>query len=92
MVRAEVLQALGGLGEHLASLRAAQVELCLQVAEAGLLVVWTPQVQVVRHGQMDELTGVPQPQDPFYNAGHSRSAALFTLDTDSRVAWQTLIA
>ncbi|MNJ71327.1 hypothetical protein D3C77_678560 [compost metagenome] len=92
MVRAEVLRALGGLDEQSASIRAAQVAACLSVSAAGLLVVWTPQAQVVRHGQVDELACTPQSQDPFYNAGHSRCAALFTLDPDSRVEWQALIA
>ncbi|CAM3274330.1 TIGR00180 family glycosyltransferase [Pseudomonas plecoglossicida] len=92
MVRAEVLQALGGLDEQQASLRAAQVALCLQVGGAGLLVVWTPQAQVVRHGPVDELACAQQSPDPYYNAGHSRSAALFSLDLDSRVEWQALIA
>ncbi|QJQ21783.1 TIGR00180 family glycosyltransferase [Pseudomonas sp. SK] len=92
MVRAEVLRALGGLDEQAASIRAAQVAACLSVSEAGLLVVWTPQAQVVRHGQVDALPCAPQAQDPFYNAGHSRGAALFTLDPHSRVEWQALIA
>ncbi|AXQ47370.1 TIGR00180 family glycosyltransferase [Pseudomonas vlassakiae] len=90
MVRTQVLHALGGLDEQLATLRAAQVDLCLQVAGAGLLVVWTPQAQVVRHGDVEQLVAPAHAHDPFYNAAHSRCAALFTLDPHSRVEWQAL--
>jgi len=54
MVRAEVFRALGGLDEGVFADSYADVDLCLKVAEAGLLTVWTPQVQVVHPGRMPE--------------------------------------
>lgn len=47
MVRSEVFRALGGLDEDAFANSYADVDLCLKVAEAGLLTVWTPQVQVI---------------------------------------------
>ncbi|OLS63528.1 TIGR00180 family glycosyltransferase [Pseudomonas putida] len=54
MVRTEVFRALGGLDEGDFANAWADVDLCLKVAEAGLLTVWTPQVQVVHPGQLPE--------------------------------------
>ena len=54
MVRSEVFRALGGLDEGDFANAWADVDLCLKVAEAGLLTVWTPQVQVVHPGLLPE--------------------------------------
>ncbi|OAI93138.1 TIGR00180 family glycosyltransferase [Pseudomonas putida] len=54
MVRTEVFRALGGLDEVGFADAYADVDLCLKVAEAGLLTVWTPQVQVVHPGQLPQ--------------------------------------
>jgi len=101
MVRAELLQAAGGLDPQAPSLRAAQVDLCLQAAAAGLLVVWTPQAQAVRHAPVDddalacavlrERWAQVLAQDPCYNTTHRRTGKLFSVDFDSRVQWQALI-
>ncbi|WP_082432272.1 TIGR00180 family glycosyltransferase [Pseudomonas sp. NBRC 111124] len=102
MLRAELLRAAGGLDEQAPTVRAAQVDLCLQAAAAGLLVVWTPQAQALRHGQvsedamacavMRERWAQALAQDPCYNASHSREGQLFSLDEAGRVEWQALIA
>ena len=54
MVRTEVFRALGGLDEGDFAASYADVDLCLKVAEAGLLTVWTPQVQVVHPGRLPQ--------------------------------------
>lgn len=46
MVRKEVLDALGGLGQG----QAPDIELCLQVSQAGLLVLMAPQAQLINQG------------------------------------------
>ncbi|MEX0296608.1 TIGR00180 family glycosyltransferase [Pseudomonas putida] len=102
MLGVELLRAVGGLDEQASSVRAAQVDLCLQAAAAGLLVVWTPQAQAVRHAQVnDDAMACPQlrerwahalVQDAFYNGNHSRDGKLFSLELDGRVDWQALIA
>lgn len=50
MVRREVFQALGGLDETTFAQAFGDVDLCLKAAAAGLLTVWTPQVQVIHAG------------------------------------------
>lgn len=54
MVRGEVFRALGGLDEEAFAASHADVDLCLKVADAGLLTVWTPQVQVVHPGRLSD--------------------------------------
>ncbi|MFK3906535.1 TIGR00180 family glycosyltransferase [Pseudomonas monteilii] len=102
MLRAELLRANGGLDEKVSNIRAAQVNLCLQAAAAGLLVVWTPQAQAVRHSPVnDDNLDCPLvltrwahvlAQDACYNANHSRNGKLFSLDLDERLDWEALIA
>jgi glycosyltransferase domain-containing protein len=52
MVRNEVFQALGGLDETTFAQAFGDVDLCLKAAAAGLLTVWTPQVQVIHPGEV----------------------------------------
>lgn len=102
MFSAELLRAVDGLDEQAPDVRSAQVGLCLQAAVAGLLVVWTPQAQAVRHAHVeDDAMACPQmrerwaqalAQDLCYSANHSRDGKLFSLDLGSRVDWQALIA
>lgn len=102
MLRAELLRAVAGLDEQAPSVRAAQVDLCLQAAAAGLLVVYTPQAQAVRHAQAsdDAMEGAALSerwahmlaQDPCYNASHSFEGKLFSLELARGVDWQALIA
>ncbi|WP_434772088.1 TIGR00180 family glycosyltransferase [Pseudomonas entomophila] len=98
MVRAEAVQAVGGFDTQLTSVRAVQIELCPRLAAAGLLVVWTPQVQAIDH---DDATGglsspwaevhlASIPHDPFHNANHGTGPTLFTVDPLAGVDWQAL--
>lgn len=101
MLRAELLQAVGGLDERVARLRAAQVDLCLQAAAAGLMVVWTAQAQAQRHSSeaddaldcavLRERWAAVLARDPCYNEGHSRAGGLFSVAPDACVDWQALI-
>ncbi|MBA1314355.1 TIGR00180 family glycosyltransferase [Pseudomonas monteilii] len=101
MVRAQLLRAVGGLDEQMPSVRAAQVEVCLQAAAAGLLVVCTPQAQAVQHAQLeDDALACPQmrerwqhvlAQDTCYNVNHSIDRELFSIDQAGQVDWQALI-
>ncbi|MFV3406114.1 TIGR00180 family glycosyltransferase [Pseudomonas sp. NY15463] len=101
MVRAELLRAAGGLDEQATDVRAAQVDLCLQAAASGLLVVLTPQAQAVRHAAVnDDALACPVlrqrwaqalAQDPCHNASHRHDGQLFSLDLEARVQWQALI-
>ncbi|WP_322364472.1 TIGR00180 family glycosyltransferase [Pseudomonas sp. Teo4] len=50
MVRSEVFRALEGLDEMTFAHAHGDVDLCLKAAAAGLLTVWTPQVQVIHPG------------------------------------------
>jgi len=52
MIGSEVFRALQGLDETTFAHAHADVDLCLKAAEAGLLTVWTPQVQVVHPGKV----------------------------------------
>lgn len=52
MVRAELFDAVGGLDEAQFADAFADVDLCLKLGQAGYLIVWTPQVQVVHPGTL----------------------------------------
>ncbi|MNZ12372.1 N-acetylglucosaminyl-diphospho-decaprenol L-rhamnosyltransferase [compost metagenome] len=54
MVRSEVFRALEGLDETTFAHAHGDVDLCLKAAAAGLLTVWTPQVQVIHPGVVAE--------------------------------------
>ncbi|WP_145189412.1 TIGR00180 family glycosyltransferase [Pseudomonas sp. URMO17WK12:I11] len=58
MIRKELFQALEGLDEQHFAHAFADVDLCLKAGAAGLLTVWTPQVQVIHHGAMPAEPGV----------------------------------
>lgn len=101
MLRAELLRAVGGLDEQAPNVRAAEVDLCLQAAAAGLLVVWTPQAQAMCQAPtsvdamacaaMRERWAHLLAHDPCYNASHSQNGRLFSLDHQRLVEWQALI-
>lgn len=54
MIRSEVFRALEGLDEAVFAHAHGDVDLCLKAAAAGLLTVWTPQVQVIHPGTLVE--------------------------------------
>lgn len=54
MIRTELFRALDGFDQDAFAEAYADVDLCLKVADAGLLTVWTPQVQVVHPGVLPD--------------------------------------
>lgn len=102
MVRKALFDALGGLESEAFAEGFSDVDLCLQVGQAGYLTVWTPQVHVL-HG-----ADVPQaPQalealrekwsaafahDPAYNANLSLTGKGFSLGESTPINWAQLIA
>lgn len=53
MIRKEVFDGVDGLDEGAFAESLADVDLCLKVAQAGYLTVWTPHVQVVHRGAVE---------------------------------------
>lgn len=102
MIRKEVFDALEGLDEEHFDEAFADVDLCLKVAEAGLLTVWTPQVQIAHPGT---LPGNPQAaaalrdkwharleHDGAYNQNLALTGKGFNLSDTSGVNWAQLLA
>jgi len=102
MVRKEVFDALGGLDEEHFEQAYADVDFCLKVADAGLLTVWTPQVQIAHPGTLPD---DPQAaaalrdkwqarfaQDAAYNPNLSLAGKGFTLGDAASVNWAQLLA
>jgi GT2 family glycosyltransferase len=102
MIRKEVFDALGGLDrEHFDDVYA-DVDLCLKVADAGLLTVWTPQVQVTHPGTLPD---APQAvaalrdkwqarfaHDEAYNNNLALTGKGFALGEPAPVNWAQLLA
>jgi len=102
MIRKEVFVALGGLDREHFDEAYADVDLCLKVADAGLLTVWTPQVQIAHPGTLPD---VPQAvaalrdkwqarfaHDGAYNQNLALTGKGFTLGDASGVNWAQLLA
>jgi GT2 family glycosyltransferase len=102
MVRKELFDAVGGLDEQAFADAYSDVDLCLKVAGAGYLTVWTPQVQVMHLGTLPEapqaleaLRGKWAGQfqhDLAYNQNLAKSGKGFTLGNASSVSWAQLLA
>lgn len=101
MLRTSLFLALDGLQEQGLNGPYAEVDLCLRVAEAGYLTVWTPQAQVVRGGEWAQDTDAlatlrrrwpdQLQHDPLYNRNHSQGEQLFELCDQSSVDWEVLV-
>lgn len=102
MVRKELFDAVGGLDEQAFADAYSDVDLCLKVAGAGYLTVWTPQVQVMHPGTLPE---APQALDALrgkwagqfqhdlaYNQNLAKTGKGFTLGSASSVNWAQLLA
>jgi len=102
MVRKEVFDELGGLDEECFAEAYADIDLCMKVADYGLLTVWTPQVQIAHPGTLPEN---PQAeavlrekwqarfaQDPAYNQNLAVSGTPFTLGEARAIDWAQLLA
>ncbi|VVN09751.1 hypothetical protein PS662_03788 [Pseudomonas fluorescens] len=102
MIRKEVFDALGGLDREHFDDAYADVDLCLKVADAGLLTVWTPQVQIVHPGTLpDDSQAVAALRDKWqarfahdesYNSNLALTGKVFSLSEPSPVNWAQLLA
>lgn len=101
MIATPLFQAADGVDDALFSEGLGDVDLCLRVAQAGYLTVWTPYVQVVNPGSLSSspearqaLAGKWQAalsHDPCYNANLASTGSGFTLGPVAQVPWSTLI-
>ena len=102
MIRKEVFVALGGLDrEHFDEVYA-DVDLCLKVADAGLLTVWTPQVQIAHPGVLPNEPQVVAAlrdkwqarfaHDEAYNNNLALTGKGFVLGEPAPVNWAQLLA
>jgi glycosyltransferase domain-containing protein len=102
MVRKALFDAVGGLDEQAFADAWSDVDLCLKVAGAGYLTVWTPQVQVIHPGTLpeapqalaalrDKWAGQFQ-HDLAYNQNLAKTGKGFTLGSATSVNWAQLLA
>ncbi|TPG97154.1 TIGR00180 family glycosyltransferase [Pseudomonas caspiana] len=102
MIRKALYEAVGGLDEEHFDEAFGDVDLCLKVADAGYLIVWTPQAQLLHPGVLPE---APQAraalrdkwqarfaQDAAYNQNLSLTGKGFTLGDANSVNWAQLLA
>ncbi|MGY3256619.1 TIGR00180 family glycosyltransferase [Pseudomonas chlororaphis] len=102
MIRKDVYNAVGGLDEEHFAEAFADVDLCLKVADAGLLTVWTPQVQILHPGILADDTQVAAAlrdkwqarfeHDVTYNQNLSLTGKGFTPGAPASVDWAQLLA
>ncbi|EJM10837.1 putative glycosyltransferase [Pseudomonas sp. GM21] len=102
MIRKALFDDLGGLDEGVFADAFSDVDLCLKVGQAGYLVVWTPQVQVIHPGTMPEAPQAlqalrdkwpgPFQHDLAYNKNLALTGKGFTLGNASSVDWARLLA
>ncbi|MHC8340374.1 TIGR00180 family glycosyltransferase [Pseudomonas sp. HLT2-19-2] len=102
MIRKELYEAVGGLDEEHFDEAFGDIDLCLKVADAGYLTVWTPQAQLLHPGLLPE---APQAraalrdkwqarfeQDSAYNQNLALIGKSFTLGNACSVNWAQLLA
>lgn len=102
MIRKDLYEAIGGLDEEHFDEAFADIDLCLKVADAGYLTVWTPQAQLLHPGVLPD---APQAraalrdkwparfeQDPAYNQNLALTGKGFTLSEPTSVNWAQLLA
>ncbi len=102
MIRKDLYEAVGGLDEEHFDEAFADVDLCLKVAEAGYLTVWTPQAQLLHPGVLPEATQARAAlrdkwqarfaQDVAYNQNLALTGKGFTLSEPTGVNWAQLLA
>ncbi|MBD9438879.1 TIGR00180 family glycosyltransferase [Pseudomonas sp. PDM04] len=101
MVRKDLFDAVGGMDEEHFAEAFADVDLCLKVADAGYLTVWTPQAQLLHPGVLPEASQARAAlhdkwqgrfaQDSAYNQNLVPTGKGFTLGTASSVDWAHLL-
>ncbi len=102
MVRKDLYEAVGGLDEEHFDEAFADIDLCLKIADAGYLIVWCPQAQLLHPGLLPD---APQTaaalqdkwqvrftHDPAYNQNLALTGKGFTLGAASSVNWAQLLA
>ncbi|MGH8329330.1 MAG: glycosyltransferase, partial [Pseudomonas fluorescens] len=102
MIRKALYEAVGGQDEEHFDEAFGDVDLCLKVADAGYLIVWTPQAQLLHPGVLPE---APQAraalrdkwkarfaQDSSYNQNLALTGKGFTLGDACSVNWAQLLA
>jgi glycosyltransferase domain-containing protein len=102
MVRKEVFDAVGGLDEGPLAEAFADVDLSLKVAQAGYLLVWTPQVQLTHPGVLPDapeaLAALREKwadafaRDPAYNPNLAQTGKAYSLGQASGAHWQEFLA
>ncbi|WP_273819343.1 TIGR00180 family glycosyltransferase [Pseudomonas asplenii] len=101
MVRKALFDALGGLDEGDFAEGFSEVDLCLNIGQAGYLVSWTPQVQVLHPGVLPkaplalaalrEKWAANLAADPAYNSNLALQGKGFTLGAAYHVDWAQLL-
>lgn len=102
MIRKDVFEAVGGLDEEHFEEAFGDIDLCLKVADAGYLTVWTPQAQLLHPGVLPEATQTRAAlrdkwqarfeQDSAYNQNLALTGKGFTLSEPTSVNWAQLLA
>ncbi|MCG6574568.1 TIGR00180 family glycosyltransferase [Pseudomonas sp. AF32] len=101
MIRRDLFDAVGGLDEELFAEAFADVDLCLKVADAGYLTVWTPQAQMLHPGTLPDAPRALDAlrdkwpsrfeQDAMRNPNLALTGAGFALSDPTAVDWARLI-
>ena len=102
MIGKALFDEVGGLDEGVFADAFSDVDLCLKAGQAGYLVVWTPQVQVIHPGTLPEAPQALEAlrekwpgalsHDLAYNQNLAMTGKGFTLGTARSVNWAQLLA
>ncbi|WPN56510.1 TIGR00180 family glycosyltransferase [Pseudomonas sp. P9_31] len=102
MIRKQLYDAVGGMDEEHFADSFGDVDLCLKVADAGFLTVWTAQVQILHPGTLPDAPAVLAAlcdkwqarfeQDSAYNQNLALTGKGFTLGEPTSVNWAQLLA
>ncbi|AMB85332.1 glycosyl transferase family 2 [Pseudomonas agarici] len=101
MIRHDLYNAVGGMDEEVFVDALGDVDLCLKVGQAGYLIVWTPQVQVLYSGEVAQAASAIEAlrekwadafaHDPAYNLNLSLSGKGFALGAAAGPDWARLL-
>jgi len=101
MIRKALFDEVGGLDEQAFANAYGDVDLCLKAGQAGYLVVWTPQVQVIHPGTLPDAPQAlaalrekwagPFQHDLAYNKNLALTGKGFTLGNPTSVDWARLL-
>jgi glycosyltransferase domain-containing protein len=101
MISKQLFEAADGIDVEQFAEGYGDVDLCLRVGEAGYLTVWTPHVQVIHSGALDQSEAARQvfgqkwvqalSHDRFYNKNLTLTGAGFALGPVASVPWAACI-